>query len=80
MLYGDVHPSIVIHLVNCTCENLQQEETRVLLKTGDQHTRRTDCRCRIYLRGKIAKLGGVLLFVDTHPSTHIQSVNCTCEN
>ena len=38
MLYGDVHPSTVIHLVNCTCENLQQEETRVLLKTGDQHT------------------------------------------
>ena len=27
-----------------------------------------------YLLGKIAKLGGVVIFVDTHPSTHTQSV------
>ena len=85
VLYGDVHPSTVIHLVNRTCEidrRLQQEEKRALLNTGNQMcTYRTCAGFQVScLHGKNAKLGGVVLFVDTHSSTSIQSVNSTCEN
>ena len=65
---------------------LQQEESRALLNTAG--TNDIMCAYRTcaglmvpsYLHGKIAKLGVVVLFVDTHPSTNIQSVNRTCEN
>ena len=54
----------------------QQEETsenRGSMYTRVGHARPVSSR-------KNAKLGGVVLFVDTHPSTNIQSVNRICEN
>ena len=78
VLYGDVHPSTVIHLVNCTCENLQGGRNPSIIKNlGPIIIIRRTCaglQVSIYLPGKNAKLGGVVLFVDTHPSTNIQSV------
>ena len=57
-----------------------QQESRALyiehrgpIESALGHAR--DCRFMRY-----AKLGGMVLFVDPHPSTSIQSVNCTCEN
>ena len=65
-----------MHLVNRTCENLQKARIGRIASTIILiHCARTghaqDCRCRIYRHGKIAKLGGVMLFVDNHSSSNI---------
>ena len=78
----NVHHSTVIHfIVNRTCENEQlQEATR--RRIASTTARNTGDHYNAYLghARDHAKLGGVVLFVDTHPNTNIQSVNCTCEN
>ena len=61
----------------------EQEETSALLKTGDQCTHVGHVRDLIqvqYLQETNAKLGGVVLYKDTHYNCNVQSVNCTCEN
>ena len=57
---------------------LQREESRALLNTGNQMCTYRTCAGVVYTF--MAKLGGVVLFVQTHSSTIIKSVNCTCEN
>ena len=78
VLYGDVHPRTVIHLVITVPvtidRRLQQEETRAL---NQGHAR--DCMQVSYLHGEAGRRGAFCRYV-SYNSTNIQSVNCTCEN
>ena len=72
VLCGDIHPSTVIHLDMAHIGANENQDQAPIIIIG--HAR--DCSCCTFM----AKLGGMVLFVDPHPSTSILSVNCTCEN
>ena len=60
----------------------QQEETSGTIENQRlMYTPRACSGLQVqYLQETNAKLGGVVLYGDTHPNCNVQSVNCTCEN